>query len=116
MKLEEQRIIRIDSGNIMQVWTDIENGEERFEGNGQVPIQINSPQGMQTFPVNFQFTVDGNSLEDAAAKFNEALQSAGKRTATEAVEKINASGRKIQVPGHDQIIPFGKDRMRRNGK
>jgi hypothetical protein len=116
MKLEEQRLIRIDGGNVMQVWKDLETGEDLFEGSGQVPIQIHSPQGVQTISVSFQFTVEADSLEDAAAKFGAELQAAGQRTAKEAVEKINATGRKIQVPGNDQIIPFGKDRMRRNGQ
>ena len=116
MKLEEQRIIRIDGGAIMQVWTDLETCEERYEGGGQVPIQIRSPQGVQTISVSFQFTVEAPTLVDAAVKFGEELQAAGDKAAKETVEKINASGRKIQVPGHDQIIPFGKDRMRRNGQ
>lgn len=113
MTLEEQRIIRIDGEQILQVWTDIDTGEERYEGCGQVPIQVNGPMGEQTIPVNFKFKVHAETVIDAAAKFHEELQGAAERAAKEAVDKINGNQRKIQVPGHDQIIPF---HPRLNGK
>lgn len=106
MTLEEQRIIRIDGEQILQIWTDIDTGGERYEGCGQVQIQVNGPMGEQTVPVNFKFKVHAETVIDAAAKFREELKVSAERAAKEAVEKINGSRSKIQVPVHDQIIPF----------
>ena len=115
MKLEEQRVIKIDGENAMLIWTDMETGEERYEGEGQTAINVHGPQGIQVIPVGFRFAVEAISIAEAAAKFAEELQAAGKRAGNEAIEKIKAQQRKIQVPGEDQIIQIGRDRMRRNG-
>lgn len=115
MKLEEQKIIRIDGANVLSIWTDIETLEERYEVRGQTSVNVQTQQGVVPAPVQFMFMIEAKNLAEAAEQLPVRLQEETDKAVRQFIETINAQQRKIQVAGGDQVIQFRKDAPRRNG-
>lgn len=115
MKIEEQDCFRIDSRNVLFVWTDIDTGEKRYEVQGQTFVNVKTPQGVSQAPVHFKFEIEAKNIQQAAEQFDARLKEEADKAARQFVDNLNAQQRKIQVAREDQIIQLRSDRMKRNG-
>jgi len=115
MKLEEQKLVLIDGKSILQVWTDLKTGEERYEVHGQTAVNVKTPQGMTQAQVPFKFIIEAEDIHSACVQLEERIQEEADRAVREFIGKINAQQQKIQVAREDQVIQIRKDLMRRNG-
>lgn len=115
MKIEEQRVIRVDGKYLLNVWKDIDIEQFSYEVAGQTQVEIAGPQGVMRAAVPFSFKIEAESVAGACVGLEERIKLEAEKAAADFIANMRKQQHRIQVAGEGMIPQIMSQSGRPNG-